>query len=98
MAVLDRSSQQSLSTTLLYGQCFAAIILALHMLVTASSLASKTGIRSGIGPLKVYEFSRQALAGGGFTGSIRFVGRGLVFYFGLAACLSMLIHFARRCR
>lgn len=98
MAVLDRSSQHSVTTAVLYGQCFAVILLALHILFTASMLASTTGTRSGIGPIKIYELSRQALAGGGFSGSIRFLGAGLLFYFGLMACVSVFVHYVRRLR
>ena len=91
MAVLDRQSQQ-LTQTLFAGQCLAAVVLAVHILVAASQLSTRTGLYVGrIAGLQIYELSRQVLAGGGFSGSIRFLPRGLLIYFGVVIIISLAL-------
>ncbi len=95
MAVLERQPKQ-LIQTLFMSQCIAAIILAVHLLMTASKLSATTGTEIGkIAVFELYELSRQALAGGGYSGSIRFLPTGLLLYFGIALFISLVFHVVR---
>lgn len=82
MAVLDHTDKQKiLSSTLLTTLLLAALLFSTLLVVTASRLSQSTGsITGSLGPVKLFEITKIALPGGGYSGGFRLLGTGLSIY------------------
>lgn len=83
MAVLDRTTKQKQSAGLLFGGLIlGAILFSGVLLSSASRLSDHTGSQTGqLFGLRLFELTKQPMAGGGFTASMIFFGQQLAIYF-----------------
>jgi hypothetical protein len=85
MDMLNKSNRQ-ITGTLLGGLLLGSLIFAGLLLASASQLSGSVGVaKGGLGPLQLFELTRQVLPGGGFSANIHFMSQGLMLYF--AVCL-----------
>jgi hypothetical protein len=79
--MLEQSSK-NITSTLLMSLLTGALLFAGMLLFNASRLSTAVGVAKGeLGPVQLFELSRQVLPGGGYTANVHFVGQGLVVYF-----------------
>lgn len=89
MAVLDRTTKQKQSAGLLFGGLIlGAILFSGVLLSSASRLSDHTGSQTGqLFGLRLFELTKQPMAGGGFTASMNFFFNSWQFTSQLGFCL-----------
>lgn len=90
MAVLKRSHQKTITSSVFAGVIIATLIFAVMIISRGTSLSNGAGTAEGIlGPLHLFELYKNALPEGGYSAGIRvsFGAIGVLLSIGAAAGL-----------
>lgn len=97
MAVLKNSGRSSLYLSSIFSSLIAgAIGWGLLLISTASSLSQSSGSQVGkIGPLQLFEISKNVLPDGGYEGGFSFIATGAAIYLGVVIVVGLILGWLR---
>ena len=96
MAVLERSHQKTITTSILVGVMAATLIFATSIISQGSQLSDRAGTVHGVlGPIKIFELYKTTAPSGGYNAGINLSFNGISTLLAVGGIIGVLIGIVR---